>query len=261
MNPRHLAALAVTLLPLAAAAEITFYEYEGFRGRAFTVTDDVRNFERHGFNDKAQSIVVGSGRWEVCSDSRFEGECKTIRRGSYDSLRNLGMNKKISSVRRVEGGRGGYDVSPAYQQPNYDYYRRPREQVFEARVTSVRAVYGSGDRRCWTEYQGDSRPSREQAGAAIAGAIIGGVLGHQVGKGHGRDAATAAGALAGAAIAQRNSQYGNTYEGTVRRCESTGGSVAYWDVVYEFNDQQHHVQMSSHPGRSILVNEYGEPRQ
>lgn len=230
MNLRQLAGLAVALLPMAAAAEITFYEYEGFRGRSFTVTDDVRNFERHGFNDKAQSVFVGSGRWEACSDSRYEGECKILRRGSYDSLRSLGLNKKISSVRRVEGGRGGYEVAPAYNTPNYDYYRRPREQVFEARVTSVRAVYGSGDRRCWTEYTGDSRPSREQAGAAIAGAIIGGVLGHQVGGGRGRDAATVVGALGGALVGnevEKNQNTSTSWEVRVRLEDGTNRVLRY----------------------------------
>jgi uncharacterized protein YcfJ len=266
MNFTKMAAVAAfLLLPGVVAAEITFYEYEGFRGRSFSATEDVRNFERHGFNDKAQSVVVGSGRWQVCSDSRFEGECRVLRRGSYDNLRSLDMNKRISSVRRVEGSRDAREVPPPMAEPNYAYHRRPREQVFEARVLSVREVHGTAERHCWTETEpATSTPSGSQVGAALVGAVIGGVLGHQIGGGRGKDAATAAGAVAGAAIGNRASgggSYGSTYQREVRRCETRGGKPAYWDVRYEFDGEEHSAQMSAPPGRTILVNEYGEPRQ
>jgi hypothetical protein len=265
MKHRLPALLAALSLPFTAVAEITFYEYEGFRGRSFTVTEDVRNFDRHGFNDRAQSVVVGSGRWEVCSDARFGGDCRTLRRGSYDTLRSLDMNKRISSVRRIETNRDAREVPPPMAEPDYAYHRRPREQVFEARVLKVREVHGSAERHCWTESEPASTGSSgSQVGAAVVGAIIGGVLGHQVGGGRGQDAATAAGAVAGAALASRASgsgSYGNTYQREVQRCETRPGKPAYWDVRYEFDGVEHHVQMSAPPGRTILVNEYGEPRQ
>jgi uncharacterized protein YcfJ len=259
------AAMTAALLPATATAEITFYEYEGFRGRSFTVTEDVRNFERHGFNDKAQSVVVGAGRWQVCSDSRFEGECRVLRRGSYDKLRSIDMNKRISSVRRVEASRDAREVPPSMAEPDYAFHRRPREAVYEARVLSVREVRGTAERRCWTESEPASgSPSGSQVGAAVVGALIGGVLGHQVGGGRGKDAATAAGAVAGAALASRaagGGSYGNTYQRDVQRCESRAGTPAYWDVRYEFDGEEHHAQMSAPPGRTLLVNEHGEPRQ
>lgn len=256
------ALLSAAFLPLGAAAEITFYEYEGFRGRSFTATEDVRDFDRHGFNDKAQSAVVASGRWEVCADARFAGECRVLRRGSYDSLRSIDMAKRISSARRVESRSEAREVPPPMAEPNYAYHRRPREQVFEARVISVRAVHGSGGQQCWVESEAVSQPSGKQVGAALVGALIGGVLAHQVGSGRGQDAATAAGAVAGAAIgAHASGRHTNTYERDVQRCESTRGNPAFWDVRYEFDGVQHHAQMSSPPGRTILVNEHGEPRQ
>lgn len=265
MNATFRAALgAALLMPALAAAEITFYEYEGFRGRSFTVSEDVRDFDRHGFNDKAQSAMVGAGRWEVCADARFEGNCRILRRGSYDSLRSIDMAKRISSVRRVESSRQGRDVAPPMQEPNYAYYRRPREEVFEVPVISVREVYGTQQRHCWTESQpASSGPSGQQVGAALVGALIGGVIGHQVGSGRGNDAATAAGAVAGAALASKaaGGNYGNTYDREVHRCEDRRGSPAYWDVVYEFDGVRHHAQMSGPPGRTIRVNEHGEPRQ
>jgi uncharacterized protein YcfJ len=265
MRPFALASLSAALLvPSIAGAEITLYEYEGFRGRAFTVNEDVRNFDRHGFNDRAESAIVGAGRWEVCADARFEGECRILRRGSYDSLRSLDMSKRISSVRRVESNKEGRQVAPAMTDPNYAYHRRPREQVFEARVISAREVYGTSQRECWIESEpASSSPSGQQVGVAIVGALIGGVLGHQVGGGRGNDAATAAGAVAGAAIASKaaGTNYGNTRQRQMQRCEQKGGAPVYWDVLYEFDGMEHYAQMSAPPGRTLTVNESGEPRQ
>ena len=48
----------------------------------------------------------------------------------------------------------------------------------------------------------------------------------------------------------------------VRRCETTPNKApAYWDVTYVFRGQPHHVQMRREPGRTIAVNDNGEPRQ
>ena len=268
MNSNIKSALGLSILMVAtqAAAQITFYEGEGFRGRAFTTDKQVWNFERYGFNDRASSVVVDRGRWEVCEDARFEGKCVVLRRGSYDSLRGMGMNNRISSVRPV-GERARYEnEAPApLAAPTYEYRRRPNERTFEAQVTSVRAVVGPPEQRCWVERQQVTEPGRGEpnVGGAIAGAIIGGVLGHQVGGGRGKDVATAGGAIAGAAIGSNvDRDGGGTYARDVRRCENVAsGPPAYWDVTYNFRGMDHRVQMSSPPGPTILVNQRGEPRQ
>jgi hypothetical protein len=56
MNGKLKFALGVSALILAtqAAAQITFYEGEGFRGRAFTTDKQVSNFERYGFRALVQ---------------------------------------------------------------------------------------------------------------------------------------------------------------------------------------------------------------
>jgi hypothetical protein len=102
---RHLVGLAALVVAAHASAQITFYEREGFRGRTFATDKEVRNFERVGFNDRASSVVIDRGRWEVCEDARFRGQCVVLRRGSYDSLRAMGLNNSISSVRPVSRGR------------------------------------------------------------------------------------------------------------------------------------------------------------
>ena len=148
---RHMkSALCVGIFVLAAqgvqAAQITFYEGEGFRGRAFTTKRPVTNFKNLGFNDRASSVVVDSGDWIVCDDSEYRGRCVLLRRGAYDSLRGLGVDNRISSVRQADRRQGDYAEAPTrLEAPNYEYRRRAYEPVYEARVTSARV---GGSRQC-----------------------------------------------------------------------------------------------------------------
>ena len=276
MNWKLKTVLGATALVFAAsaAAQITFYQGEGFRGRAFTADKPVRNFERYGFNDRASSVVVDRGRWEVCSDERFEGRCVVLRRGSYDSLARMGLDNRISSARPVnERARFDNETPPPPPAPIYEYRQRPGERTYEAPVTSVRAIVGPPEQRCWVEsqqvvesVQGQGRPGDGNAGNAVLGAIIGGVLGHQVGGGRGKDAATAAGAVAGAVIgsgaAGGRGDGAITYDRNVQRCKTVAsGKPEFWDVTYNFRGTEHHIQMSAPPGRTIAVNGRGEPRQ
>jgi uncharacterized protein YcfJ len=256
-------ALALTA-QAAAAAQITFYEGEGFRGRAFTTNRPVTNFKSYGFNDRASSVVVNSGNWVVCEDARYSGRCVLLRRGAYDSLQRMGVNNRITSTRKADRRSSDYADAPApLQTADYKYRRRPNERVYEARVTDVRAVVGPTDRRCWVERERVQERSGPNVGGAIVGAVIGGVLGHQIGSGRGKDVATAGGAVVGGVIgANVNRDRNDGYSRNARRCDSyDNDDPEYWDVTYEFRGVEHYVQMSAPPGRTILVNRNGEPRQ
>jgi uncharacterized protein YcfJ len=156
------------------------------------------------------------------------------------------------------------EAPPPPPAPVYEYRRRPSERVFDVPVTSVRAVMGPPERRCWVERQDVVGAPRGEpnVGGAIIGGIIGGVLGHQVGGGRGKDVATAGGAVAGAAIgANAGREGGDVYSRDVQRCErGASGPPAYWDVTYNFRGIEHRVQMSSPPGPTVTVNDRGEPR-
>jgi uncharacterized protein YcfJ len=268
MNTRLQIALAAGALFAAghASAQVTFYQGESFHGQAFTTKRQVADFARAGFNDRASSVIVSGGRWEACEDARYSGRCVLLRPGSYDSLRGLGMNNRISSIRPADAQRT-YSIQPEpMAQAGYDWRRRPNEKVFNAPVTSVHAVMGSATQHCWVDRQQVSEPSHgdRNVGGAIAGALIGGVLGHQVGGGSGKDLATVGGAVAGGVIGSNVGRDNTTTYGTrdVRRCETaTSGTPAYWDVSYKFRGQDHQMQMSAAPGSTIAVNGYGEPRQ
>ncbi len=249
-----------------AAAQITFYEGERFRGRVFSTSRPVSNFARIGFNDRASSAVVERGRWEVCEHANFEGRCVVLRPGSYDSLAGMGMNNQISSVRPV-APRARYEQEPPppLPAPTYEYRQRPNERLFQANVTSVRAVVGPPEQRCWIERQQvvEDRPGGANVPGAIVGALIGGVLGHQIGGGRGQDVATAGGAIAGAAVGANAGRGGGpVYAQDVQRCASVPSSARpeFWDVTYFFRGQEHRVQMSAPPGPTITVNGRGAPR-
>jgi len=260
--------IAGLVVATQAAAQVTFYEREGFRGRSFTADRPIGNMERLGFNDRASSAVVDAGNWQVCEDAGFNGRCVVLRPGRYESLAQIGLDNQISSVRAIEG-RAGYEGDRRHYAAGpgagYDYQRRPDERLFEVPVTSVRAVVGPPEQRCWVERQqivGDDRGGPNVPGA-IAGAVIGGILGHQIGSGRGNDVATAGGAVAGAAIgANVDRGYGGEVTRDVQRCASLPGNARpdYWDVTYTFRGQQHHIQTQAPPGPTITVNANGEPR-
>src|SRR5262249_3931795 len=162
MNSKLISAFgasALMICAMQALAQVTFYEGEGFRGRAFTADRPVWNLERYGFNDRASSVIVDRGRWEVCEYPRFEGRCVVLRRGSYDSLERLGMDNRFSWVGLVDGlARNFYDPGPLAA-PAYEYRVRPAERIYQAPVTSVRAVVGPPSERCWVERQQVSEPA------------------------------------------------------------------------------------------------------
>lgn len=217
-------ALTAAALALAAPAfgQITFYEHEGFRGRVHTTHGALDNFAGWEFNDRASSVVVDKGRWEVCDGIGFTGRCAVLRPGSYDRLSTMGLNDRLASTRPVNAG-AKYDneAPPPMHRPDYAYRQRPSERLFEVEVSSVRAVYGPPERRCWLERQAES-------GGTDRGR---GVMGHQIGS------------------------------STVRRCETAyNDSPAYWEVGYSFRGRPHHIQMYDSPGRTVTVNRHGEPR-
>ena len=267
--------LGTTSLPAAlppeqvGAGRIVIYENESFQGRSMTADYAVEDFRRSGLNDRASSVVVSGGRWEACEDARFGGNCVVLRPGQYASLTAMGMNDRISSVRAV--GRSAMVDDRRYAplpMVSRDYGRRDEERLYQATVTSVRAVVEDSGERCWVEPQQvtPERSSNANVPGAVLGAVIGGILGHQVGGGSGKDVATGVGVLAGAAIGSRTGRGGNDQQvvttPNVQRCSRNPSQAraAYWDVAYNFRGQEYRVQMTQEPGRTVTVNEQGEPR-
>lgn len=55
----------------------------------------------------------------------------------------------------------------------------------------------------------------------------------------------------------------NASDRPTRRCETAAArsQPRYWDVTYVFRGEQRHVQLAQQPGRIILVDDEGQPRQ
>ena len=261
---RNAVALAAMAIATQATAQVTFYEHDNFQGRSFSADRQIGNFERYGFNDRASSAIVTQDRWEICTDARFQGRCVVLRPGRYPSLAAMGMNDRVSSVREVQRDQRVDEnrYAPAPYADN-GYHRRPNERLYEANVTSVHAVVGPPEQRCWVERE---QVSSDRGGANVPGAIIGGVLGgiigHQVGGGRGQDVATVGGVVAGAAVGANVGREGGTRTQDVQRCRDVPSQARpeFWDVTYNFRGLEHRVQVTAPPGPTITVNEQGEPR-
>jgi uncharacterized protein YcfJ len=267
---RHLFVVAGVLVATQAMAQITFYEQDNFRGQSVSTQKPISDFTRARLNDRSSSVEVMSGRWEVCEDRRFNGRCVVLRQGSYPSLAAMGLNNQVSSVRPVSQNArvNEHRYAPPPAANPADFRRRQNERLYEARVTSARAVVGPPEQRCWVERE-QLPPEQRSANnlpAAVAGALLGGVLGHQVGGGSGKDLATIGGAVAGAAIGNqvgRNNQAQPPQTRDVQRCQEVPSQAPpeFWDVTYNFRGLEHHVQLKAPPGPSITVNRRGEPRE
>jgi hypothetical protein len=96
---RNALVLAGVAFATQAAAEVTFYEREDFKGRSFNTEQQIENFKNVGFNDRASSVVVDRDWWQVCEDVQFGGRCVLLRPGRYGSLGDMGLNNSVSSVR------------------------------------------------------------------------------------------------------------------------------------------------------------------
>jgi hypothetical protein len=124
---------ALSWSSLAQAGQMTLYTDVNFGGRAVTVQGALQDLSALGFNDRASSMVIDSGRWEVCVDAGYRGRCEFFERGQYPGLPRF--NDNISSVREVGGfehgrerGRGDEHQRRADQQWHADQEWRERNQ-------------------------------------------------------------------------------------------------------------------------------------
>jgi hypothetical protein len=112
------AAILATCAQAAFAGELTLFTDSNFRGARITIERDAYNLNDMGFNDRASSMVIRSGVWQVCEDRDFGGYCAEFGPGEYRDLPRF--NDRISSVRDISrGGRGGYDRDERYGGPGW----------------------------------------------------------------------------------------------------------------------------------------------
>ena len=64
----------------AGAAELRVYKQPNFSGDELTLRRDANNLAVAGFQDQVSSIEVRSGRWQLCTQPNFQGDCVVIGR-------------------------------------------------------------------------------------------------------------------------------------------------------------------------------------
>ncbi len=125
-------ALACGLLAQGAAlAQMTMFLQPNFEGRQATLRGNEPSLADIGFHDQVSSIVVDSGRWEVCTQPEFKGDCAVLTRGRYPRL-DARFNHRIESARAVERRAGSIRDDG---QASIEIYLQPR---FEGRSALVR---------------------------------------------------------------------------------------------------------------------------
>lgn len=157
----------------AAAASITFYQDDNFRGRQFAADGPVADFGRNGFNDRVQSAVVHEGRWEICVDADFGGSCSVLAPGAYPTLGAFAG--RVSSVRPVDvrasgnrpddRGRGQNARATLFEGPNLSgrSYALGESMAnlgasgFNDRASSLRVVSGYWIFCSDSDFRGDCR--------------------------------------------------------------------------------------------------------
>ena len=225
------------------------------------------------YDDVHRLALLASQRAAAAQDAarvRSEQAALSAQRMATDARIRANVTQQQAAAAQVQAAEAQRQADEAQRlaaaaSAPYDYRRRPNEALYEAPVTSVRAVVGPPQQRCWVERQVvDAGSPGINVPGAIVGGVVGGILGHQIGSGHGRDVATGIGAATGAVVGANvgSEAPGTVYTQDVQRCETVPAAarVDYWDVTYDFRGYENHVQMTSPPGATILVNAQGEPR-
>ena len=83
-------------------AQVVFYDRYDFGGSSFPVNATIEDLDRTRWNDRALSMVISNGTWELCNDSNFQGGCERFGPGQYPNLGGLGG--RVSSIRQIGGG-------------------------------------------------------------------------------------------------------------------------------------------------------------
>ena len=225
------------------------------------------------YNDVHQLAVLANQRAATAQDVarlRSEQAALVAQRTAMDARIQADVTQRQAAAAQLQAAEAQRQADQAQRlaaaaPAAYDYRRRENEPLYEAPVTSVRAVVGPPQQRCWVERQVvDTGSPGINVPGAVVGGVVGGILGHQIGSGRGQDLATGIGAAGGAVVGANvgRDAAGTVYTQDVQRCAtvSTAAAVDYWDVTYNFRGYEHHVQTTSPPGRTILVNGQGEPR-
>lgn len=159
----------------ALAGSVTLYSEPGFRGDRVTIRDDISSLARlPPWNDRARSLTVNSGTWQICKDTKYD-HCQTFVGGARiaDTAGVKNLRGGISSLREVHDRRwddrdwndgwnrpppppvyhrpdpGGiiWDNRPGWGGGGYESGRNPSNACQQQVEQAFRQRYGRGDSR------------------------------------------------------------------------------------------------------------------
>ena len=83
-----------------ARGSMEMYGRPGFDGRSVEIDRDIASLRGSGLDDRASSIVVHEGVWQLCSAPGYQGTCRVFVPGRYPRLEH-GMDNQVSSARQI----------------------------------------------------------------------------------------------------------------------------------------------------------------
>ncbi|PHS21975.1 MAG: hypothetical protein COA84_14555 [Robiginitomaculum sp.] len=91
--------------------QITLFEGYNFSGPRITIDRETTSLMNVGFSNRAGSVRINSGTWELCDGSGFSKTCRIVER-DQNNLGNIGLDNLVTSLRPVrdgyrDGGRTG----------------------------------------------------------------------------------------------------------------------------------------------------------
>jgi hypothetical protein len=87
------------------AAPVQLFDRYDFGGAIFPVNATIDNLDLTRWNDRAVSMIINEGTWELCNDAYFQGGCERFGPGRYPNLG--GLSGRASSLRAIGGGAVG----------------------------------------------------------------------------------------------------------------------------------------------------------
>ena len=142
MHARTFLLAGIALAGAAQAAEITIYKQPNFAGGETTFSRDSANLQGTGVYDQSKSVVVRSGRWQLCSQPNFQGDCQVLGAGQYASL-PAELNGRIESLRevtQVADARSRWDYTGREWRERADW--RARREMARDEDTAYERRYG-----------------------------------------------------------------------------------------------------------------------
>ena len=153
------AAVVAALAGAAQAAELTIYKQPNFSGGSLTLNRDTSNLGNSGFQDQASSLIVRSGRWQLCSQPDFRGDCVTVGRGEYGTLDPV-LNHRIESAREIvnsaQDERGGRYRDDRYASDDRGRHDGAREHYGPRTNVGIELFSDPGFRGYSTEFRRDA---------------------------------------------------------------------------------------------------------